>query len=477
MKKKIKKVSLVIPPLYIDSSSDYIRFLHSQGLPLISSNISKNIELDFIDSTLEGFNLREPIPGGMLRVGISYKELEKRFANSDLVGISCNFTTQLPAAVNVAKISKKMEIPSILGGVHPTFDWRNIIKEKLPFDYIAIGEGVSSFNNIIDYLEKGSPLENIVNYFDPPMDIPKAIPQLNLKKINPPDYSLYESSKEARKKVVEGTSLEHLMPMGTIFSIGCPFRCDFCSTVQMATRYQSFSKNQIIEQINQIKSLGYNYLIILDDNLLTDQKMSKWIFKQINEADLKVIYDGGIYINFCSEELIDAMSPSVERVFIALERKEGYSIDKFRKINSSQEELDKKRIKILESFKKRGIATSGYLTIGYPKENLQSIMKTLEYGNNLKQEGLLDYASINIITAYPGTPLWDSCKQKNLLISPKALTPQEYRIYSTSFGNIDHPSVSRARIRDLLLEYRERINGKEYNTIEKLTGERIQLKK
>jgi len=66
---------------------------------------------------------------------------------------------------------------------------------------------------------------------------------------------------------------------------------------------------------------------------------------------------------------------------------------------------------LVKNIKNMGIKTVGFFVIGYPGENINDIKATLEYANSLP----LDDRHIHIAIPYPGTPLYDLCKQKGYL--------------------------------------------------------------
>lgn len=476
---RIQKIGLVLPPTFVDPTKDYARFSQSQGLPLIMANLPDDIEVVYINASLDGFDQREELDDGMVRVGLSENEIAERLSDCDVVGISCNITAQYPAAVQVGQIARSIGVPTILGGVHATFSYPDICKPKLPFDYIVIGEGVSAMRRLIGLPHSEKPTsepDNIICcHKQPPLTTPFNIKQINLKSLFPLDYRVHEAARASASRVYAHSSYPVADAMCTVFSIGCPFRCDFCSTVRISKHFQIYNEYQIRSQLRQIKSLGYKYLVIMDDNLLTHQNRARWLFEHIKDIGLRVIYDGGIYINFCNDEMINVMAPVTDRVFVAIERKDALSIDKYKRVNQSQSDLESKRIHLLESLQSAGIKVSGYFIIGHPDEDNTSIRSTLDFAYKLKQNQLIDYASINIVTAYPGTPLWENCAKRGILEIPQDLRPGSYKIFSTSFGNILHPSVKHKRLREWLYTAREKINGTDCTAFERTTLERLEL--
>jgi radical SAM superfamily enzyme YgiQ (UPF0313 family) len=476
--RRCRRVNLVVPPIYVDPSRDYVRFSQSQGLPLIKANLPSEVEVDFFDAGLGGFDVREETSEGMLRVGFSPEQILARLDGSDLVGISCNFSTQFPAAVEIAILARSLGIPSVLGGVHASFDWAAICGPDSPFDYVALGDGIQALRDLIAHLQGDLSLASLGNAL-PCRSIRlrrmlARIPQCQLAALEIPDYTDHNEAREAAQRA-HGQWGIPVDWMCVVFSMGCPFACDFCSTVRMASRFNVFSEEQIRMQLRQIRSLGYRYVVIMDDNLLTHRRQAIAIFHAMAEEGLRAIYDGGIYVNFCDDEAVEAMALVCDRVFVALERQYPYAIDKFFRVNPSPENLEYRRAHLLESFREAGVKVSAYLTIGHPDEDQQSILSTIRYAHHLRAEGFIDYAALHLVTAYPGTPLWENCWKRGILELPRSLTPGAYKIYSTSFGNIRHPSVSRQILQEWLHQARLEVNGPAISAFERCTLERQQI--
>jgi len=55
--------------------------------------------------------------------------------------------------------------------------------------------------------------------------------------------------------------------------------------------------------------------------------------------------------------------------------------------------------------------------IGYPWENINDANNTLQQAKTLFRDGLVDSMQATLIIPYPGTPLFNECQQKNLLLT------------------------------------------------------------
>ncbi len=67
--------------------------------------------------------------------------------------------------------------------------------------------------------------------------------------------------------------------------------------------------------------------------------------------------------------------------------------------------------------KKAGLDPHLTIMIGYPWETKEDAIKTIELAKNLFRHGYADTLQATIVIPYPGTPLFDECKEKQLLVT------------------------------------------------------------
>lgn len=102
----------------------------------------------------------------------------------------------------------------------------------------------------------------------------------------------------------------------------------------------------------------------------------------------------------------------------------------------------------VEIFRQRGIQTCGFFIIGYPGETVEDMQQTLDYANSLP----LDERHIYIATPYPGTRLYDLCKEKGYL---RYDGPELYNKLQYTVGLIDTPEWTAEEVTDLRRRDRE----------------------
>ena len=90
--------------------------------------------------------------------GDDYPGIELRFRESmaDYVATTA-ITATINDAVKTLELAKRIrpDTVTILGGVHPTFMYGEVLKSSAAVDYIVIGEGEATLRNLLEVLESG----------------------------------------------------------------------------------------------------------------------------------------------------------------------------------------------------------------------------------------------------------------------------------------------------------------------------------
>ncbi|MEI7818060.1 MAG: cobalamin-dependent protein, partial [Desulfuromonadales bacterium] len=96
--------------------------------------------------------------------GHTYIEIEHRLRESmaDYVA-STAVTATINDAVKILELAKsiKPDTVTILGGVHPTFMYEEVLAHSAAVDYIVIGEGEVTLRHLLEVLEVGGNPETV----------------------------------------------------------------------------------------------------------------------------------------------------------------------------------------------------------------------------------------------------------------------------------------------------------------------------
>lgn len=448
------KSLLITPHQYLDADNDYIRIKQPLGLATLKANSSS--EISIYDSAATGHsNLIEK--NGVLRVGASLEELTKKILEEspDVVGVSALWSSNYPAALETLQHVKKNfpNITTIMGGVHPSFEYKDVLSEKT-VDYVAIREATESFPQLIEHLEgkrEWTDVSGIVRKNEGLIEISQPTISKKLTEINPIDYrdfpvELYFA--QSKFGVLGAINAD------VVTSLGCPHICDYCSTVQMwPGKYRTYSEEQLDFMFDSIVDAGYTFVSIQDDNLAANPKNARVVMNKLKKRGLNWHWEGGVEIGFLPHILDELCESSCQIVDMAIEtaiKTNNGIYDKFRK--DIEELLHKELIQMKNS----DIFVNSNFMIGNPKESKEDTLRTIEYARNLKKKGLIDHANFHLSMTYPGTALGMTRYEK-----PKGKQPQDYFGYAAVIGNIPHKDYTRKELIDLRNEADILVNGKE----------------
>lgn len=91
--------------------------------------------------------------------GHGYPEIEQQFRNSAAPYIAVSaITSSIGDAVRTLELAKRVnpQVVTILGGVHPTFCWQELLSSSSAVDYIICGEGEATIRELLQTLEAGA---------------------------------------------------------------------------------------------------------------------------------------------------------------------------------------------------------------------------------------------------------------------------------------------------------------------------------
>jgi radical SAM superfamily enzyme YgiQ (UPF0313 family) len=320
----------------------------------------------------------------------------------DLVGISC-MTSNAYRGYRIADAFRKKGKLVVMGGIHPSL----LPEEALMHaDSVVIGEAEGVWEKILVDIEQNH-LQRI--YHDPNPDLDRYLPK---------DFSTLPSKR-----------FFNLLPLET--TRGCPYDCNFCCVSKI---YGTKLKHIPVENIvRDIIASGNKNFIFLDDNIIAHKKYARELLKAL--IPLKIRWIGQSTISFGRDiELIRLAKKSGCRgLFIGLESVLESNYKNYNKLKDLKDTR-----KSLKEILKMGIIIQASVIFGFDNDTKETFDQTIKFliNNNLS------IASINVLTPYPGTRLFDEFKKSGRLLherweyydhhtvvfKPKNMSPRELQI-------------------------------------------------
>ncbi|MFH1621909.1 MAG: radical SAM protein [Candidatus Omnitrophota bacterium] len=366
------------------------------GLIAMSGVRAYNKELTELGLTLPGFVDRNKIIASLPSLGLltlagmtpkkfdveyievsDIKNLEKILNSFDLVAIS-TYSAQIFEAYELSVKYRKMGIKTVMGGPHVT----SLPQEAKEYcDSVVIGEGESIWPELLNDFEKGN-LKPCYSSFGREFDLNNAIL---------PRFDLLVPEKYNRLTVQA--------------SRGCPHRCEFCAaSILISKRYKQKPAEKVLEEMKAIKKIWKKpFIEFADDNTFINKKYWIDLLKKIKKENIRWFTETDVSVAD-SEELLNLMRESgCQQVLIGFESPTPEGLDGIELVNNwKMKQLDKYRLAI-DKIQSHGITVNGCFIIGLDGHNTNIFDEVWDF---VRQSGLYE-VQITIMTAFPGTPLYD----------------------------------------------------------------------
>lgn len=304
---------------------------------------------------------------------------------ADIVGFYSN-TPQFPHAKKLSKEIKNINAVKdalyIIGGPHVSGNPEDALQD---FDIIVVGEGERILLDIVRNKEAKKTLSARILKCGYEKDIDRfPFPDRDLIDIKSYKYFL-------NKKLT--TTL--------VTSRGCPFGCNFCANNVWGKTLRMRSPQNVFEEVALLKDkYGYEAFMFFDDTMTVDKKRMQGICALLK--GLKIIYRCFIRSDTVDRQVLELMRDSgCVEVGIGLESGSQRILDIVNKGETTRKNME--AIKLCHQL---GIRVKGFIIIGLPGENSESIRETTEF---LAEAGL-DDIDVTIYTPYPGSIIY---KQKD----------------------------------------------------------------
>lgn len=416
--KKNMKIMLILPPLIVQEKEQY-GVTPPLGIAYIASVLKKNgYEVILLDCIVEGYEAPEK-RNEYIHLGLKWDEIEKRVREfaPDIVGISCIFSMMFPEAIKVAEIVKSIDtnINTVMGGAHPSSVPYDVLSNK-NIDYVIIGEGELTFLELVRSIEQKiytlSEIDGIGYKKDGVLTLnPRTRFIGNLDDIPLPARELLQMEKYYSIGESHG-GLKRNRYASLISSRGCPGNCLYCSIHTVWGRqWRPRSPENVLDEIEHLmKNYGVKEIHFEDDNLTFDRERARLIFQGIISRSLDITWTtpNGVAVWKLDRELLRLMKQSgCYQINLGIESGNEAVL---RKIIRKPLKLENVK-DIVKEIREIGIWAHGFFILGMPGETKKTMMETIDFAIELN----LDSVSFFVATPYPGTKLYELCKEQGYI--------------------------------------------------------------
>ncbi len=322
------------------------------------------------------------------------------------IGIGA-YTAQIPSALSVCDVAKKIDknIVTILGGVHPTFMYKEILEKNNSVDFVVRGEGEITTPELLNAIQSNNDLTQVKGIAYKTNSEIIATPARrfieNLDEIMPAfellQWDIYKFFviKNSRLAVVSS-------------SRGCNQGCTFCSQQKFWEKmWRGRTPENFVKEIDLLSGKYKINVFLIADELPTKGR-ERWeeILDRIIARNFKDTY-------FLMETRVEDIlrdrdilhkykKAGIIHVYVGIESANQETLNTFKKNIKVEESQEALRL-----LKRSGIISETSFVLGAPSETKESIQMTLESAKYYNP----DFAHFLTLTPWPYADLYRETKE------------------------------------------------------------------
>jgi anaerobic magnesium-protoporphyrin IX monomethyl ester cyclase len=328
--------------------------------------------------------------------------------NPDIVAVTA-YTSTIYAALDVLRAAREVlpRVITVIGGVHPTFCYEEILTQNDFVDYVVCGEGERTLTELVNVLECSKGDKGAAAGV-------KGIAYREEKEIKftgeRPFIDNLDSISAAWELVNWKDYTYYIFPHSRLAVIstsrGCKHDCCFCS--QQKFWQKSWRARSVKSVTDEITLLHEKYqvdvILIADEYPTCDRErweaILDWLIKK--DLDVKLLLETRVDDIVRDEDIMwKYKKAGVAHIYVGVEATDQNTLDRFKKgigANDSKAALD-----IINS---HNIVTETSFVLGTPEETAGSIRETLELAKIYNP----DFAHFLLLAPWPYADMYSELK-------------------------------------------------------------------
>ncbi len=325
----------------------------------------------------------------------------------DIVGCTA-ITPAIYKAERLLQIAKEVrpDTVAVLGGIHGTFMYPQVLKEAPWIDAVVRGEGEQVFLNLVRAVDCGAwqsdpaAVRGIALLRDGQVVATPAEPTIKDLDRIAPDWGILEWDQYI------------YIPMGTrvaipSFARGCPFTCSFCSQWKFWRDYRVRDPIKVVDEIETlVREHGIGFFILADEEPTIHRKKFIAFCEELIRRDLGVPWGINTRVtDILRDEKLLPMFRKAGLIHVSLgtEAAAQLKLDRFNKETTIAQ--NKRAIQLL---KDAGIVTEAQFIVGLENETAE----TLEETYRMARDWNPDMANWAMYTPWPFSDLFQELGDK-----------------------------------------------------------------
>ena len=283
-------------------------------------------------------------------------------------------TSAQPVISRISRLIHKEDnsIRIILGGVFPTYHWREILEAEPQIYCIICGEGEEIVVNLVEAIKSGSPLEQargiaVRSNGGTPSKMPAAPVIENLDALR------------VGWELMGGTHYTYRGKRKAVviqFSRGCPHSCSYCGQRLFWRKWRHRDPQLLADEIEMLnKKYGVEVINFADENPAADQRAWREFLEALILKNRKLILVGSIRADSIvrdAEFLPLYKKAGFERLLLGIEN---YDEAVLKRINKEASAIkDREAIQLL---RKHDILSMATYVVGFGEERTRDFYRSL----------------------------------------------------------------------------------------------------
>lgn len=342
----------------------------------------------------------------------------------------------------IGPAARKRGIVTLIGGTHASL-YPDCINESPYIDVLCRGEGEDTIVELVQHLAGGRDFSDVRNLW-----VKRADGEIIKNPMRPfiedldalpfsdrdPDFVDYQA--------IIDSDFDRVMFM---LSRGCPYSCTYCGSPAMGKlqegKYVRFlSVDRAIAELKDIQARFKFKTIFFADDVFTINRKFVFEFAERYREEIGVPFEVTTRVESSSPDVFQALADAgCTRVAMGIESGD----EEFRRAVLNRRMSNDKIVKSFAWAKEAGLSTKSYNIVGFPHETPEIHRRTVELNRRLDVDSNVCY----IFQPYPGTALFDVCKDNHLFKEDAPVT----EIVSRTDTVLELPAFKRE---DVLKSYR-----------------------
>ena len=331
-------------------------------------------------------------------------------AKADMLAYS-SITTQYPAIRRFSELTKRLNIFTVYGGIHPTICPEVVHTDGI--DAVCRGEGDEAFVEFAAAFRDGKDITSVRNFWVKKngrvYENPLRPLLVDLDELPFPDFDLFHY-----EKLDEYVYLKSAFVM---CSRGCPFNCSYCCNHQLRQLYPNRkdylrwrSVEKVIREIESLRSKYPNVRKVRfgDDTLAHDKEWFRELMCEYKKR-VNLPFSTNDRVTNISEETVALYKDAgCVRIDMGIESGNDHiRNDIFRRYLGKE--------KIIDAFhllRKHGIQSTAFNIIGSPEETMSTILETAKLNAVCRPTTCIN----SYLFPFPGSKMRSICDEQKLQV-------------------------------------------------------------